>query len=93
MNEWLRGAVRHMKRIGDHPSHKELRARNEARLAALKAQRKLTEEKDETTNERPLTTGHRSPADWREYYSTCRADLGGSLTRATGQSGLVDGGG
>ena len=55
LSEWLRGPVRHMIRIGQHPSHMELRERNEARLAALKAERRLTENKEK--HERTITAG------------------------------------
>jgi hypothetical protein len=35
--------VRHMVRIGEHPEHKALRERNEARLAELKRSKSLYE--------------------------------------------------
>jgi hypothetical protein len=41
---FMRGSIRHMFRIGQLQEHKELRARNEARLAALKEKNKLVEE-------------------------------------------------
>jgi len=40
--------VRHMVRIGQHPEHKALRERTEARLAALKQSGKLYEERKNT---------------------------------------------
>jgi hypothetical protein len=43
----LRGPIRHLKLIGEDPRFKELRARNEARLAALKKADRLYEEKRE----------------------------------------------
>lgn len=48
----LFGATRHMARIGEDEKHKELRARNEARLAALKASNRLYEDKSESTSSR-----------------------------------------
>jgi|SRR6185437_6146440 len=44
---FLRGPIRHMKLIGQAEEHKALRARNEARLAALKAANRLYEDKRE----------------------------------------------
>lgn len=40
------GAVRQMKLVGEDPQHKALRARNEARLAALKKANRLTEDRN-----------------------------------------------
>lgn len=45
----LFGAVRHMRLIGEDDRHKALRARNETRLAALKATNRLYEVKREPT--------------------------------------------
>lgn len=39
--------VRTCKQIGMHPTHQELRARNEARLAALKKSGHLTEDRSQ----------------------------------------------
>jgi hypothetical protein len=47
----LFGAVRHMRLIGEDQRHKALRARNEQRLAALKAANRLYEDKRERTSD------------------------------------------
>jgi hypothetical protein len=44
---FMRGPVRHMFRIGQLEEHKALRERNEARLAALKANRRNYEQEHE----------------------------------------------
>jgi hypothetical protein len=57
----LFGAVRHCKLIGQDESHKALRARNEARLAALKSANRLYEVKREpTAAERAYIAGFRN---------------------------------
>lgn len=43
MTRWTRGPIRHCKQIGQHEAHKAVRARTEARLAALKQSGVLTE--------------------------------------------------
>lgn len=68
----LFGAVRHMKLIGQDVEHKALRARNEARLAALKSANRLYEVKCEPTaaeraylaSLRNSTPAERAAAGW-----------------------------
>lgn len=43
VHEWMRGAIRHMRLIGQHPEFKALQERNEARLAEMKRAGRLTE--------------------------------------------------
>jgi hypothetical protein len=45
---FMRGSIRHMFRIGQSEEHKALRQRNEERLAKLKQDGKLVEDKKDT---------------------------------------------
>jgi hypothetical protein len=73
--------VRHCKRIGEHPSHKELRARNEARLALMKQNNKLVYRKEEHES---TTTRSRGNA----YTDTRNVGVGGFPSAAL--DGSVD---
>lgn len=69
---FLRGAVRHCKLIGEDPEFKALRARNESRLAALKASNRRTEDKSESTAARH-SAAQLSNADIQRLYNNLAA--------------------
>lgn len=74
----LFGAVRHMRLIGEDPKHKALRARNEARLAALKASHRLYEDKRESTS-----TGRNSLSEYNLSPQQLACAVGQQLAQLT----------
>jgi len=60
------GATAHMVRIGQSDEHTALRTRNEARLAAMKAAGRLTEDRHEQSASDELS------ARYRDYYRSLR---------------------
>jgi len=78
----LFGSVRHMKLIGEDPEFKALRRRNEQRLAALKANHRLYEDKREpaaaTGNRLKLYANCAPIVNWDDYPAL--ANLAGLAT-------------
>lgn len=92
---FLRGPIRHMKLIGQAEEHKALRARNEARLAALKAANRLYEDKRERPANhessranlaRNLTDAERAAIarDQQRYYNSASASASAAQLAGNG---------
>lgn len=75
----LFGAVRHCRLIGEDPRHKALCARNEERLAALKAANRLYEVKSEPATHKYAALGNAAAhfqrhADWNSQLANAGLD-------------------